>query len=1160
MKRLISSILVIALMLTMLPVAFAASTDFELKLGDVAAYTVEPNGTVDVPVYFKTSDGVTDKLGTLQTYVVIPEGFTAEVVAGSLGANALSVDAANGIVKAMGIIGDGYTNDTPAFTIKFTASATEGDYAVAYSTAKKYATKLYNRETLEKFDAARYTLTETSITVREEETPVEPPVEPPVLTTDFELKLGAQSSYTVEPNGTVDVPVYFITAAGVTDKLGTLQTYVVIPEGFTAEVVAGSLGANALSVDAANGIVKAMGIIGDGYTNDTPAFTIKFTASSTAGDYAVAYSTAKKYVTKLYNRETLEKFDAARYTLTETSITVTAGETPVVPTLTGITVDPVAFEVPYGADALTAVKAAITAVTATYSDNTTATVTDYTVALDGADKAVVTYEGKTAEIALTYEPAPVVLTDIAVDPSVFEVPYGTVDVLEAVKGAITTVVAKYSDGSTAPVTDYTVALDGADKAVVTYEGKTAEIALTYESAPVEPPVLTTDFELKLGAQSSYTVEAGQTVDIPVYFITAAGVTDKLGTLQTYVVIPEGFTAEVVAGSLGANALSVDAANGIVKAMGIIGDGYTNDTPAFTIKFTASSTAGDYAVAYSTAKKYVTKLYNRETLEKFDAARYTLTETSITVTAGETPVEPTLESITVNPTAVEVPYGVDAKVAVEDAITGVTAVYSDGTTGTVTGWSVEIDGDKAIVTYEGKTAEIALTFAQPPVTDVEIIVAVNSIVVPYNITVPVETYAVSQVGEVKVKNSEGAERVVEAQITYDAAESVVVVAYADLTPVKIPVTVITLVDYTIGGITGVIEIPYDCADPAGYVKGIITVTANLSDGSTMEIPYFTVEVNADWTAADVLVNGEKIEVVDTKKGAEPVTAITGIKVEVADAIVVPYGTDDVAAYIKSKIVVKTVDEDGVEAAISDYTVVANDGYADIAYGEFTESVDFTVETAELKANVTAIEIPYTVAEADYAAYIAQNVALTIDYSANTADKPVVATAEDVVIDVDVAIIRIEGLVVEVQFTVQAAPEYIATAVPAYGLAGKVLVKITGVADGKIAVVNGLEATYFGNGNFAVVVDEAYTVELVAAAAMPVAAEFGKLHPAGVTAWDALVTNDEALEKDVEVFEDIQMYVIADLDGNGKIEAIDALNINKISLFQGSVAVPTWVDAE
>ena len=68
----------------------------------------------------------------------------------------------------------------------------------------------------------------------------------------------------------------------------------------------------------------------------------------------------------------------------------------------------------------------------------------------------------------------------------------------------------------------------------------------------------------------------------------------------------------------------------------------------------------------------------------------------------------------------------------------------------------------------------------------------------------------------------------------------------------------------------------------------------------------------------------------------------------------------------------------------------------------------------------------------------------------------------------------------------------------------------------------------------------------------------LHENGVTAWDALVTNDEALEKDVSVFDDEQMYVIADIDGNGRIEAIDALNINKISLFNGDIPVPTWVD--
>ena len=897
------------------------------------------------------------------------------------------------------------------------------------------------------------------------------------------------------------------------------------------------------------GVILSYFAFGSGFKPETnkPLVALVYTATK-AGTYNIEIEG-----TEFYNVD-----GAPMGTVTATGATITVAEggvtPPPAPTLESIAVNPTSFEVPYGADALTAVKAAITAVTAKYSDGSTADVTGYTVALDGADKAVVTYEGKTAEIALAYEPAPVVLTGITVAPTAFEVPYGE-DALTAVKAAITAVTATYSDNTTALVTDYTVALDGADKAVVTYEGKTADIALTYGAAP-QPPVSSTDYDIKTGA-TTYEMKVGESVSVPIYFIDNKAVGTVVSMFQTNIATPDGLTVAIddsVASIFDASAVTIDD-TGVILSYFAFGSGFKPETnkPLVALVYTATK-AGTYNIEIEG-----TEFYNVD-----GAPMGTVTATGATITVEEggvtPPPAPTLESITVNPTAVEVPYGVDAKVAVEDAITGVTAVYSDGTTGTVTGWSVEIDGDKAIVTYEGKTAEIALTFAQPPVTDVEIIVAVNEIVVPYNITVPVETYAVSQVGEVKVKNSEGAERVVEAQITYDAAESVVVVAYADLTPVKIPVTVITLVDYTIGGITGVIEIPYDCADPAGYVKGIITVTANLSDGSTMEIPYFTVEVNADWTAADVLVNGEKIEVVDTKKGAEPVAAITGIKVEVADAIVVPYGTDDVAAYIKSKIVVKTVDEDGVENAISDYTVVANDSYADIAYGEFTESVDFTVETAELKANVTAIEIPYTVAEADYAAYIAQNVALTIDYSANTADKAVVATAADVVIDADVAIITIEGLVVEVQFTVQPAPEYIATAVPAYGLEGKVLVKITGVADGKIVVVNGLEATYFGNGNFAVVVDEAYTVELVAAAAMPVAAEFGKLHPAGVTAWDALVTNDEALEKDVEVFEDIQMYVIADLDGNGKIEAIDALNINKISLFQGSVAVPTWVDAE
>ena len=136
--------------------------------------------------------------------------------------------------------------------------------------------------------------------------------------------------------------------------------------------------------------------------------------------------------------------------------------------------------------------------------------------------------------------------------------------------------------------------------------------------------------------------------------------------------------------------------------------------------------------------------------------------------------------------------------------------------------------------------------------------------------------------------------------------------------------------------------------------------------------------------------------------------------------------------------------------------------------------------------------------------------------------------------------------------------IATIENPYGLSGKSLVQIKGVPEGVVPMADGFGLTYFGKGTFAAVVDDDYALEFLTVDDMPSVAEFGMLHENGVTAWDALVTNDEALEKDVSVFDDTQMYVIADIDGNGRIEAIDALNINKISLFNGDIPVPTWVD--
>ena len=111
-------------------------------------------------------------------------------------------------------------------------------------------------------------------------------------------------------------------------------------------------------------------------------------------------------------------------------------------------------------------------------------------------------------------------------------------------------------------------------------------------------------------------------------------------------------------------------------------------------------------------------------------------------------------------------------------------------------------------------------------------------------------------------------------------------------------------------------------------------------------------------------------------------------------------------------------------------------------------------------------------------------------------------------------------------------------------------------GKGIFVNGMPASYVGNNTYAFVVIGDYQIATGDVTAVPAAVEFGKLHNSEmVTAFDALLALNEGLGKDVEVFNNIQNYILADIDGDGVIDATDAQMINNISLGK---TVNTWVD--
>ena len=163
-------------------------------------------------------------------------------------------------------------------------------------------------------------------------------------------------------------------------------------------------------------------------------------------------------------------------------------------------------------------------VTATYSDGTTAVITDYQIegfdpTVTGNQNITVSYQGKTSPLSvLVNEP---VLVDISVSSKKENYEYG--DELDIV------VTANYSDGSSNVVTDYQVSgfngqLPGDQNILVTYEGKTSSLQVK-----VNDPIIvslnvtglkeTYEYGEDLELEVSATYSDGNTVNVTDYEVT-----------------------------------------------------------------------------------------------------------------------------------------------------------------------------------------------------------------------------------------------------------------------------------------------------------------------------------------------------------------------------------------------------------------------------------------------------------------------------------------------------------------------------------------------------------------------------------------------------------------------------------------------------------------
>ena len=136
MKRILSSILVFALLLTMMPVVLAAG-NAKLYAGDTE-YAVTVGDVISVPVYLTGAEGADIVVEQAQFRVPVPAGLTAEVEGGAIAADYLTVSTKN---KRINVFYDGTkftsTASAPLFTVKYTAE-TAGTYDIAFNTIEIY--------------------------------------------------------------------------------------------------------------------------------------------------------------------------------------------------------------------------------------------------------------------------------------------------------------------------------------------------------------------------------------------------------------------------------------------------------------------------------------------------------------------------------------------------------------------------------------------------------------------------------------------------------------------------------------------------------------------------------------------------------------------------------------------------------------------------------------------------------------------------------------------------------------------------------------------------------------------------------------------------------------------------------------------------------------
>ena len=700
MKRIISSILVLAMLLTLAPAVLAADV-FKVQF-DKTAYDVEVGGKLTIPVYISNADETAAKLMVAQVNVEIPDGFSAVAQKG-IAAKANVNGKYAKFFKGVEDVEDAYEcgKGTAFGTVVLTAPTTPGVYNLnikdtelfdalggeyvgtgiteigATITVKAVETKTLTGITVkpEKIDNIPYDLKDDetgkaayvkgkieSVIANYSNGDTEAVTEYDVVTSGgvatvtyegqratIALSFAAapstdkfavqfdKTAYEVEAGGVLTIPVYISNYDGTAAKLMVAQVNVEIPDGFSAVAQKG-IAAKANVNGKYAKFFKGVEDVEDAYEcgKDTAFGTVVLTAPTTPGVYNLNIKDTELF-------DTLGgEYVGTGITEIGATITVTGGSTPSEPTLTGISVNPDEVMVPYNQDVTQVIGTTNFSVTAFYDDETSKVLDrlEYDIKIsDDGNTATVSYQGKTATINIKYQPTPV----LTVEKSEITVPYGTEDVEAYVKAEIKSGKVKL-DETDLTFDDYVIEFtNGADTATVKYAD-----------------------------------DATITATVNVTYVTLTGVTAELNEGVTEIVlpwsIPDGNEAEAIKSYI------------IVK--GQLSDGNP----------TAALENADYNVVYDAEKGEFYVTYGGFQSNVLKATK-----------ASEPAAEVT--GITVNKESVNVPYGKTDEQIIDIVKGGVvvTATYDKGEPSDIAAdaYDVTIADDKATITYEGFTADVTL---------------------------------------------------------------------------------------------------------------------------------------------------------------------------------------------------------------------------------------------------------------------------------------------------------------------------------------------------------------------------------------------------------------------------------------------------------------------